>query len=124
MSSSSRRSNEIPKKRGRLDVTNGRRDSERNDRHRTEKSKEVFTPKAEKSKETLAEELKTKEFVYEAKMQIQERMKGLGLPLHQLSAKSDKFNETVLRPDEAIAFAQLHMEKVQRLNEVWKKNFC
>uniref|UniRef100_A0A914KZV2 U4/U6 small nuclear ribonucleoprotein Prp3 n=1 Tax=Meloidogyne incognita TaxID=6306 RepID=A0A914KZV2_MELIC len=54
-------------------------------------------------------------------MQIQERMKGLGLPLHQLSAKSDKFNETVLRPDEAIAFAQLHMEKVQRLNEMKTK---
>nr|CAD2160080.1 unnamed protein product [Meloidogyne enterolobii] len=121
MSGSSRRSNEIPKKRGRSDVTNGRRDSERSDRHRAEKSKEVFTPKAEKSKETLAEELKTKEFVYEAKMQIQERMKGLGLPLHQLSAKSDKFNETVLRPDEAIAFAQLHMEKVQRLNEMKTK---
>lgn len=73
-----------------------------------------------KSQKVLAEEVKSKELVYEAKMKIQERIKELGLPLHQqtYSKPSDRLKETVLRPEEASAFTQLHMEKMQRLNEM------
>lgn len=102
--SESRRSYKTPKRHGKSEVTNGKRSSDK--------------PKAEKSKEALAEELKGKELIYKAKMEIQERIKGLGLPLHQPAKSTDKFKETVLRPDEASAFTQLHMEKLQRCNEL------
>uniref|UniRef100_A0A183BWD9 Uncharacterized protein n=1 Tax=Globodera pallida TaxID=36090 RepID=A0A183BWD9_GLOPA len=76
------------------------------------------------SQDSLAEKLKSKELVYEAKMKIHERLKELGLPVQHAptrgSSSSDRFRETVLKPEEASAFTQLHMEKVQkiqRLNE-------
>ena len=76
----------------------------------------------------LAEDLKSKELVYEAKMKIQERIKELGLQPSSSSAKAgggagEKFKETILRPEEAKAFTQLHMEKMERLNEVNKLDF-
>lgn len=84
------------------------------------------TTEGSRSKVQLAEDLKSKELVYEAKMKIQERIKELGLPIHQPSSSSskagggsgEKFKETILRPEEAKAFTQLHMEKMERLNEV------
>jgi hypothetical protein len=60
-----------------------------------------------------------KEVYEEAKIKIQERIKELGFPLHQpSSAKSAEKLKTALRPEEAIAFTELHMKNMERINEV------
>ncbi|KAL3100104.1 hypothetical protein niasHS_000715 [Heterodera schachtii] len=65
--------------------------------------------------------VKSKELIYEARMKIQERLKELGFPVQNTTVKgpsgSERFRETVLKPEEASAFTQLHMEKIKRLNE-------
>ncbi|KAL3101985.1 hypothetical protein niasHS_003394 [Heterodera schachtii] len=73
------------------------------------------------SQDSLAEKVKSKELIYEARMKIQERLKELGFPVQNTTVKgpsgSERFRETVLKPEEASAFTQLHMEKIKRLNE-------
>jgi hypothetical protein len=74
--------------------------------------------------------------INEAKMKIQERIKELGLPMmHQPSTQQKPLQipklipgigpggtaikkDAPLRPEEASAFTQLHMEKMQRISEV------
>lgn len=63
-----------------------------------------------------------KEVYEEAKIKIQERIKELGFPLHQpSSAKSAEKLKTALRPEEAIAFTELHMKNMERINEMKSK---
>lgn len=72
-----------------------------------------------KSNELIAEELKKKEIVYQARMQIQEKLRELGL----VAATAPMVNKaaTVLKPEEAAAFTHLHMNKLNRLTEMKTK---
>lgn len=65
----------------------------------------------------MVDELKKKEIMYQAKMAIQERMRLINFPNSSDSSTNFK-NSSVLKPEEASAFIDLQMDKVNRFNEL------
>lgn len=74
-----------------------------------EPKSEPKAPAPPKSKEVITEELKNKEILYQAKMQIQERMQQLKA---QATQPQSMKNTMILKPEEASAFVDYQMEKV------------
>lgn len=81
--------------------------------------KEVDVKMDIKPKEVIAEELKTKEVMYQAKMAIQDRLKQLNLPPGRAQDALPSLKSTaVLKPEEASVYIDSHMEKLKRINEL------
>lgn len=64
----------------------------------------------------MVDELKQKEIMYQAKMAIQERMRLINFP--NSNSHSNFKNSSILKPEEASAFVDLQMDKVNRFNEL------
>ncbi|KAI1726776.1 pre-mRNA processing factor 3 (PRP3) domain-containing protein [Ditylenchus destructor] len=83
----------------------------------TPKTEPKVEPAPQRSKEVITEELKNKEILYQAKMAIQERMRQMKMPTNSVQPSSIK-SSIALKPEEASAFVDYQMDKVNRLNEL------
>jgi len=85
----------------------------------TQSAAKQIVPKEERSFETIQEELKKKEVLYQVNMEIQQRMRQMNLPTqssHQSASLMKK--ASTLKADEASAYVDYQMNKLNRLAEL------